>query len=188
MSILNSKIEAYKDSFDRVNTTYQWLIGILITVFIAFVGIKGFNYHKNSKADLKKIKDELEQDYKNKIDELIQKNSKSISDKTELIEHRLKQELLQQRFDFLSYEFQHETSERIKLSISLKILNTLSEANWGYSDWLFKDYLDFIKDCCLKGIFFDYSEVDDVKEMFSKLPARLDSEKEKLQLIIQYEK
>ena len=187
-SLLEVKLDSCKDSFDRVNTTYQWSIGILLTAVLAFLGITGYNYHKNYKADLQKIKEELEQDYQNKINELLQKNSKSISDKTELLEHRLKQELLQQRYDFLAYKFEHEQLEKIKLSLALKILNTLAEANWGYSDWIFNDYFDYIKKCCTNGIYFDHSEVDDVKEMLAKLPERLKSEKEELQAIIKYEK
>ena len=187
-AVLNTKLEACKDSFDRVNTTYQWAIGILVAVVLSLFGIIGYNHQKNYSSDLQKIKDDLEQDFKNKIDELLQKNSKSISDKTNFIEHRLKQELLQQRYEFLTYKFEHETSKRLKLSLSLKILNTLSDANWGYSDSLFNDCFDFIKECCSKEIFFDHSEVDDVNEMLSKLPERFYSEKEKLQAIIQYEK
>ena len=186
--LLETKLDSCKDSFDRVNTTYQWSIGILLTAVLAFLGITGYNYHKNFKADLQKIKEELEQDYQNKVNELLQKNSKLITDKTELIEHRLKQELLQQRYDFLAYKFEHEQIDKIKLSLTLKILNTLSEANWGYSDWIFNDYFDYIKKCCTDGIYFDHSEVDDVKEMLAKLPERLKSEKEELQTIIKYEK
>lgn len=187
-SLLEVKLDSCKESFDRVNTTYQWSIGILLTAVLAFLGITGYNYHKNYKTDLQKIKDDLEQDYQNKINELLQKNSKSISDKTDLLENRLKQELLQQRYDFLTYKFEHEKLDKIKLSIALKILNTLSEANWGYSDWIFNDYFDFIKKCSAKGIYFDHSEVDDVKEMLSKLPERLKSEKEEILSIIKYEK
>lgn len=186
--ILDTKLEVCKESFDRVNTTYQWSLSIILTVILAFLGITGYNYHKNYMADLQKIKDELEQNYQKKIEELLQKNSKSISDKTELLEHRLKQELLQQRYDFLSYKFEHETHEKIKLTLTLKILTTLSETNWGYSDWMFNDYMDYIKGCCSKGVYFDHSEVDEVKQMLSKLPERLKSEKEILQTIIKYEK
>ena len=187
-SLLEVKLDSCKESFDRVNTSYQWSIGILLTAVLAFLGITGYNYHKNYKADLQKIKDELEQDYQNKINELLQKNSKSISDKTELLEHRLTQDLLQQKYDFLSYKFEHETIEKMKLSLALKILNTLSEANWGYFDWIFNDYFEFIKKSCTNGIYFDHSEVDDVKEMLAKLPERFKVEKEELQLIIKYEK
>lgn len=186
--ILETKLESCKESFDRVNTTYQWSIGIMLTAILAFLGITSYNYHKNYKADLQKIRDELEHNYQQKVDELLQKNSKSISDKTNLLEHRLKQELLKLQYDFYSYKFNHETNERIKLTLSLNILNTLSESNWGFSDWLFNDYMQYIKECCLKGILFDHSEVDDVKDMLSKLPDRLNPEKEKLQAVINYEK
>lgn len=186
--ILETKLESCKESFDRVNTTYQWLLGIILTVILAFLGITGYNYHKNYKTDLQKIKDELDQNYQQKVEELLQKNTKSISDKTNLIEHRLKQELLKLQYVFYTYKFKNETNERIKLSLSLNILNTLSESNWGYSDWMFNDYFDYIKDCCSKGIFFDHSEVDDVKDMLSKLPDRFKSENEKLQAVINYEK
>ncbi len=186
--ILETKLESCKESFDRVNTTYQWSLGIILTVILAFLGITGYNYHKNYKTDLQKIKDELDQNYQQKVEELLQKNTKSISDKTNLIEHRLKQELLKLQYEFYTYKFKNETNERIKLSLSLNILNTLSESSWGYSDWMFNDYFDYIKDCCSKGIFFDHSEVDDVKDMFSNLPDRFNSEKEKLQSVINYEK
>lgn len=186
--ILEAKLEACEKSFDRVNNTYLAALGIIITSIFAFLGITGYNYHKNYKAELTKIKGELEQEYQNKIDELLQKNSKIISDKTECIEHNLKQELLSQRYDLLVYKFEQESNERIKLSLSLKILNTLSEANWGYSDWIFNIYIEYIKDSCSKGILFDYSEVDEVNEMLCKLPDRFNGEKEKLQSIIRYEK
>lgn len=186
--ILETKLESCKESFDKVNTTYQWSLGIILTVILAFLGITGYNYHKNYKTDLQKIKDELDQNYQQKVEELLQKNTKSISDKTNLIEHKLKQELLKLQYEFYTYKFKNETNERIKLSLSLNILNTLSESNWGYSDWMFNDYFDYIKDCCSKGIFFDHSEVDDVKDMFSNLPDRFNSEKEKLQSVINYEK
>ena len=186
--ILEAKLEACKDSFDRGNTTYLAALGIMVTAIFAFLGITGYNYHKNYKAELNKIKGELEQEYQNKIDELLQQNSKNISDKTEFIEHRLKQELLEQRYNFLSFKFEQESNKRIKLSLSLKILNTLSESNWGYSDWMFSNYIDYIKDCCSKGIFFDNKEVDEVNEMLAKLPERFCEEKKKLQSIIQYDK
>lgn len=67
-------------------------------------------------------------------------------------------------------------------------MNTLSEVNWGYSDWIFNIYIKYIKDSCSKGILFDYSEVDEVNEMLCKLPDRFNGEKEKLQSIIRYEK
>lgn len=186
--ILDAKLEACKESFDRINTTYHWSFGIIFTVIATFLGLTGYNYHKNYKSELKKIREELEQEYQKKVEELLQKNSKSISDKTELLEHRLKQDLLQQRYELLSFKFEHEPIEKIKLTLALKILNTLSEANWGYSDWMFNDYMDFIKDCCLKGVYFDHSEVDDVKEMLAMLPERFNTEKEKLQAVINYEK
>lgn len=186
--ILDVKLEACKDSFDRVNSTYLAVLGIIITAIITFLGITGYNYHKNYKAELNKIKNELEQDYQNKINELLQQNSKTISDKTGFIEHRLRQELLEQRYDFLSYKFEQETNKRIKLSMSLKILNILSDANWGYSDWMFNDYINYIKDCCSDNILFDYTEVDEVKEMLAKLPERFCEEKKRLQSIIRYEK
>lgn len=186
--ILEAKLEACEKSFDRVNNTYLSALGIIITSIFAFLGITGYNYHKNYKAELTKIKGELEQEYQNKIDELLQKNSKIISDKTECIEHNLKQELLLQRYDLLVYKFEQESNKRIELSLSLKILNTLSEANWGYSDWIFNIYIEYIRDCCFKGILFDYSEVDEVNEMLCKLPGRFNGEKEKLQSIIRYEK
>ena len=75
--ILETKLESCKESFDRVNTTYQWSIGIMLTAILAFLGITGYNYHKNYKADLQKIRDELEHNYQQKVDELLQKNSKS---------------------------------------------------------------------------------------------------------------
>ncbi len=186
--ILDAKLEACKDSFDRVNTTYLATLGIIVAAILAFLGITGYNYHKNYKEELSKIKNELEQDYQNKINELLRQNSKIILDKTAFIEDRLKQDLLEQRYDFLSYKFNHESNQRIKLSISLKILNILSESNWGNSEWLFNDYIDYIKDSCSEGILFDHTEVDEVKEMLAKLPERLSEEKKQLQSIIRYEK
>ncbi|WP_288506644.1 hypothetical protein [uncultured Treponema sp.] len=54
--------------------------------------------------------------------------------------------------------------------------------------FLKKVQVHFGQDSCSKGIYFDHSEVDDVKEMLSKLPERLKVEKEILQTIIKYEK
>lgn len=187
LEILEEKVDLCKDYSDRINSTYQWSMGIIFTVIIAFLGITGYNYHKNYKNELAKIKDKLEEDYQNKINELIQKNSKSISENTELIENRLKRELLEIKFYFFDYQFKNEPSEKQKLSLSLKVLNILSASNWGYSDWLFNKYFKYIEDCCSQKIYFNYSEVDDVKEMLSKLPSRFENEKNKLISVIDYD-
>ena len=57
--ILEAKLEACEKSFDRVNNTYLAALGIIITSIFAFLGITGYNYHKNYKAELTKIKGEL---------------------------------------------------------------------------------------------------------------------------------
>lgn len=188
LEILEEKVDLCKDYFDRINSTYQWSMGIIFTVIIAFLGITGYNYHKNYKNELAKIKDKLEENYQNKINELIRKNSKSISENAESIENRLKRELLEIKFYFFDYQFKNEPSEKQKLSLSLKILNILSASNWGYSDWLFNEYFKYIEDCCSRKIYFNYSEVDDVKEMLSKLPERFENEKNKLTSVIDYDR
>lgn len=186
--VLEAKVDLCKDSFDRVNSTYQWAMGIIFTVILAFLGITGYNYHKNYKNDLEKIKKELEEDYQNKINEFVQKNTKQINDKTSIIEANLKKEIIELKFHFFDYQFKKETSERQKLSLALKVLNILSESNWGYTDWLFNDYFKYIEDCCSRKVYFDHSEVDDVKEMLAKLPTRFENEKNKLISVIDYEK
>ncbi len=137
IEILEEKFDLCKDYFDRINSTYQWSMGIIFTVIIAFLGITGYNYH---------------------------------------------------RILFFDYQFKAEPSEKQKLSLSLKVLNILSASNWGYSDWLFSKYFKYIEDCCSRKIYFNYSEVDDVKEMLAKLPERFENEKNKLISVIDYDR
>lgn len=157
-------------------------------MILAFLGITGYNYHKNYKNDLQKIKEELEQAYQRKVEELTQKNSKSLNSSLEIKENQWNQKFLLLNYDFLTYKFDKEKdNDRVKLSLSLKILNVLSEGNWNYMDGTFKKYFIFIEDCCKKQTYFDHSEFDDVTGMLSKLPDRFEKEKKKLESVINYE-
>lgn len=152
IEVLKVRIEACNNYFDKINSTYQWSFGIVFTVIVAFLGITGFNYHRNNKKELDEIRETLNKDYQIKINEMQTINDKRISDKINVIEKVLKGQIVEQKLEFLRYQFNNEKIDSIKLSLALKNLITLSDANFGYTDWLFNDYITFIIDCCNKQI------------------------------------
>ena len=184
---LEIQFEVYKDSYDRINSIVQWAFGLVFTMIAAFLGITGYNYHKNYKKDWDLIHKKLTDEYEEKINELLKRNDGVINDKISFLEKQLIRDLNDLKLSFLRYKFEKEQSPDLKLSISLEIINVLNKLNYSYIDWLYNDMFNFIIDCCNKGIFFDHTEFDEVKIMISSLPSRFEKEKNKLEAVIRYE-
>lgn len=82
IEVLTESVKVYKESFDRITASYNWSIGIIITMIVAFLGVTGYNYHRNYKKELSEILDQIQLENQKIIETLKKENQENILKKS----------------------------------------------------------------------------------------------------------
>lgn len=192
---LEAELDYCKESFDRVTNSYWASLGIIVGVICLLFGINFFNAKSNNEKQLKILTEQIKNEYEIKYNEALGKIKNSYSYKFEFLENQYKQDINYVQLEMLELKMKIEESKekpyipsQLRLSVQiLEVLSKIYKDNSHYSDGQFIKQITFIINNCNKGIKFDHSDADDVRDMIANLPSRFSKEKIDLENAITYE-
>ena len=185
IEVLTESVKIYKESFDRITASYNWSIGIIITMIVAFLGVTGYNYHRNYKKELSEILNQIQLENQKIIETLEKENQENILKNQKKLKDEMIKENKKLELQFL--EEVYKTSSSQKLYLTYKILLYLSELYGERTesyDFKFYQYISAMKNLLEQGEKFERNEYTDVKKMLEKLPIRFNDEKENLKKLL----
>ncbi len=175
---------AQLDNCYKTNISFfQWALGIVLTVIIAFITFYAVNIHKDNKKQISDVKDEYGKLYTESLVTFKNENENIINTKFENVAKLLNKEInnftKSYETKLSNFEYQNlilryniEQNKYMKMSLAIDILdiivNKKCDKYFGTDDLV--QYLEYIKKEIEANHKFSMIEYDDIKEVISKIP------------------